>query len=369
MAKDTCSEDIDENYSDASAEIDRLIINELLTSAKYAIDTGKTASDIAPTFALFYKDAVIKSAHETLGLYLGTQSNLNVRLPTRSRKIDKDDAKSTDLKNIVEAIRQIDWTGAKFPFVASDISQVCHVYGNLRDEVQMRSEMQRISNRLSNLEELLKSIPNIAQRIDAVMSTVKLTPPTTPSVVCSTDESNLQIPSTSYKDKLTAKALTPLQEPKDTQVHPKINKGPLLPPWQTVMSKRKSKKKDKCVVGMDESSDLLCSEVRPLKLFVTRCHAELKSEKLHDYLTKNRKLNIISIEKMKTRFDTYSSWKVVLNKMAHDRTEILKPENWPKNIIVRPFLQNRQHAGATNKNYQVRPTTVPLEPPSPSWRT
>lgn len=113
----------------------------------------------------------------------------------------------------------------------------------------------------------------------------------------------------------------------------------------------------------------------------------MKSDQLHEYLSKNRSLNVISIDKIKTRFDTYSSWKVVLTKAGQDKREIMKPEMWPKNTIVRPFLPSRQASGGTrNDNIVTRvtnfvPTTsadnlnhrgpkaVSNEPPSPSWRT
>lgn len=380
----------DDNCSDAGNETDNLIINELLTSIKHAIDTGKSANDIAPSFVLFYKDAVIKSAHEALASYLGTVETLNVKLPTRSRKIDKDDAKSTDVKNIVEVVRQIDWKGLNFPFVASDITQVCFVYGNLRDEVQMRSEMQRINSRLSNLEELLKAIPSLSNRIDTAVNAFKLTPPTTPNLGVPVVGSNFKTPGFSYKDKLTSNNANTADV--DAQIKSvRIDNGAPSPqtPWKTVVTKKRSKKKVQCVVGQDESSGLLSSEVRPLKLFVTRCHAEMKKEQLHEYLSNNRELKVISIDKMKTRFDTYSSWKVVINRAENDKTDIMKPEKWPKNTIVRPFLQSRQHfrdhrndhirgppilpnyiaSSSLNNTNRMEPNVVAIDPPSPSWRT
>lgn len=39
--------------------MNRLIINELFTSDKYSIATGKPAYDIAPSFAPYYENAVV----------------------------------------------------------------------------------------------------------------------------------------------------------------------------------------------------------------------------------------------------------------------------------------------------------------------
>lgn len=235
---------LDDNSSD-SGVTDHLIVNEFLTSVKHAIDTGKSASDIAPSFVLFYKDADIKSAHEALTLYIGTLDNLNVKLSARSRKIDKEDAKLTDVKNIVEAIRQIDWKGVKFPFVASEITKVCFVYGNLRDKLQMRSEMHRINTRLTNLEDLLKSIPSLGNRIDSVINSIKLTPPPTPSL-----EDNPKTSGFTYKDKLTANnVVTPTTNigatPSFTVVKDKNTSNvkddnSAQTPWKTVLIRKKT---------------------------------------------------------------------------------------------------------------------------------
>lgn len=158
---------------------DTLIVNELLASATHAIDTGKLTTDIVPSFVLFYDDLEVKSAHEVLSSHI-SRSELKVKLSTRSRKIDKEEAKSTDIKNIIDALRLIDWADQKVPFVVSDISRICHVYGALRDEIQMRSEMPRINQRLLSLEKLLQGIPNITSRIDTAITAINPTPPSTP---------------------------------------------------------------------------------------------------------------------------------------------------------------------------------------------
>lgn len=115
---------------------------------------------------------------------------------------------------------------------------------------------------------------------------------------------------------------------------------PPSPSWRTVVTKRQHKKKQP-VVGNDDSSGLLSTDIRPLKLFVTRFHPDTKSEDMTNYLQNSKGWKLISIDKLKTKYDSYSSWKIVLNKSGLEKSEILKPENWPKGVLVRPFLINR----------------------------
>ncbi len=215
-----------------------LVINELLASAKHAIDTGKLTTDIVPSFVLFYDDNSVKSAHEALASFLIKKDMKSVKLSSRSLKVDKDDAKSTDIRNMVEVLRLIDWEDKKVPFVVSDISQICHVYGAIRDEIQMRSEMLRMNQRLSSLEKLLQNMPSLTTRIDTAISAMKPTPPPTPTFppLISMGSGNFKTP---YKDKLILKA-------QETQQH-KLNLSenasdsvatPPSPSWRVAAPRR-----------------------------------------------------------------------------------------------------------------------------------
>lgn len=339
MAPDGSSDKSDDELNFTES----LVINELLASAAHAIDTGKLTTDIVPSFALFYDDNIVKSAHEALSSYLIRNDLKCVKLPSRSRKIDKDDAKTTDIRNMIEALRLIDWQDKKPPFVVSDISRICHVYGALRDEVQMRSEMLRMNQRLSSLEKLLKSIPSLTTRIDTAISVMKPTPPPTPTLspFISMPGGNFQKPT--YKDKVVVNA------PKAGQ-HVKISNEndddkiatPPSPSWRVAAPRRQQKTKKPPVVGLDDNSGLLSSDVRPCKLFATRFHPDTKAEEMTNYLEKNRGWKVIAVEQLKTKYDSYSSWKLIVNKSGMDKTEIMKPENWPKGVLVRPFLISRK---------------------------
>lgn len=318
---------------------DTLIVNELLASATHAIDTGKLTTDIVPSFVLFYDDLEVKSAHEALSSHIN-QCEMKVKLSTRSRKSDKDEAKSTDIKNIIDALRLIDWADQKVPFVVSDISRICHVYGALRDEIQMRSEMQRINQRLLSLEKLLQSIPNITSRIDTAITAINHTPPTTPLIPFPLSFQGQ--PRMTYKDKVTVntqKAAPQIQRQNES-TEDEVPTPP-SPSWRTVATKRQHRAKKQPVVGNDDSSGLFSTDVRPLKLFVTRFHPDTKSEDMTNYLQNSKGWKVISIDKLKTKYDSYSSWKVVLNKSGLEKSEILKSESWPKGVLVRPFLTNR----------------------------
>lgn len=373
---DSCSNDSEDHFADAPESTEKLIVNELLTSAKHAIDTGKSSTDIIPSFLLFYDDKAIKSAHEALSSFIGNQEELkSFRFSSRSRKTDKEEAKSTDIKNIVEALRKIDWKCEIFPFVASDISKVCYVYGSVRDEIQMRSEIHRINNRLAGLEELLQGIPGIANRIDAAVNSMKVTPPTTPDLGIPNQDAIPVVQGFSFKDKLlTKKVVTTIPKEiqraaKHTENTPTADLSPPSPSWKTVVTKRLQKKRKQPIVGMNESSTLLSSDVRPMKLFVTRCHSEMKHEDLQNHLTINQKLKIISIDKLTTRFNTYSSWKIVINRVALEKCDIMKPDNWPKGTLVYPFIERRPNSYKNQmNNMNEGPSKRASSPPSPSWR-
>lgn len=349
-------EETEKAFFDAISE-DQLIIDELLASGVHAINTGKLTVDITPSFSLFYDDKAVKAAHEKLKNYISSRPDLkNIKLSTKSRKVDKNEAKSTDLTNIIDALRSIDWTGRILPFVVADISQICKVYGGLRDEIQLRDEVSQMKTRLENLEKILPNLRDVSTKVDTIVNNIKhlennenkqaTSKPLFREIVITTGQKE----NTNRKNQRKPQTDTK-QPPPHSHSQDEVRLTPPSPSWKVVTTRKRPKKHP--LVGMEESDQLKSSEIRPIKLFVTRCHADTTGDSMQQYLENKRQWSVLAVEQVKTRFNTYSSWKVILNKCDLARSEIMKPENWPKGVMVSPFFVKR-NVGTFNRENSVK---------------
>jgi len=91
-----------------------------------------------------------------------------------------------------------------------------------------------------------------------------------------------------------------------------------------------------------DSDSIQSSCVRPLKLFVTRCDVNATPERLQNELVERNKWDIMNVESLKTRFDNYKSFKLVINRANAPVTDFLRPECWPKGLMVREFKPPRR---------------------------
>ncbi|CAL8069011.1 unnamed protein product [Orchesella dallaii] len=349
MAGDTKSDEVSEAGSQSQENTEKYIIDELISSAFQAIIEGRTNDEIANCFAIFYDDSAIISARDKL-------QNL-IAIPKRSTRRDKDGlGRAKDVTEIIVALRKIDFRGQNIRVIVSDLNQVCHVDSELEDELQLRHEIRLLRSRLAKVEEMCGSIMGISNKLDNIETTLN-----------SINSSNV---SQSYSDKiksgasLTSSSLVPSASTQDISekipemcdrpksinpfvTDPNENRRFLPTPaessgWKTVS--RKKQRIQRHVLGCNETATVKSSGVKVMRLFVSRCHPNTTPEMLTHDLTETSNLDILAIEKLKTRFDTYASFKITINKNEVETKDILNQGNWPKGIFVRPYLTNRWNA-------------------------
>jgi len=119
--------------------------------------------------------------------------------------------------------------------------------------------------------------------------------------------------------------------------------------WKQIL--RRKKRSDKCVTGNMESDSIQSSGVRPLKLFITRCDVSATAEKLQDELLDRNKWNILETEQLKTRFENYKSFKMVINRGNLSIKDFLRPECWPKGLMIREFRPPRRYSPSQGQGF------------------
>ena len=105
--------------------------------------------------------------------------------------------------------------------------------------------------------------------------------------------------------------------------------------WKLIEIK-KSKSKPK--IGKNENSSLKVVKKyhKPTNLFVSRFHPETTQNEIELYAKdKFSQLNFIEVTKLKTKYDTYSSFKLTIEGIPLN--ELFKEDNWPKGVFVKRF--------------------------------
>lgn len=359
-SKSSCNED-SERYEEAVTgdETDEFVVDELLASCWFALDTGKTIPEIEASFGNYYQKETVNEAYEKLAGFLSTVPDWKIKLPRKSSK------KETDIKNVVEVVRLMDSQNKGNPFVAKDLSKVCRVYGGLGEEIQLRDEVHRVTVRLVEVEQLLKGLVGINERMDNI--TAALLPlrnlkiseiPTAPATPAEgPPQRPVNLP---FNAIVKGVDMNPATEKVSEPVGNEMSSGetcetndlgpssPISPSWQQAVKrqtrrKQQQQKKNLVVVGSTTSQRIQASGVRPVHMFVSRCHTKTTKEDISAFL-EEKSLKPIGVEPIKTKFDTYSSWKVTFNKLAVKKQEVMKAENWPQGVMVREYIPKR---GAT----------------------
>jgi len=333
------------------------IINELLASACHAITTSKTDEQIATSFALFYDDDSVKEAYDKLKIFYS--------LPRRCQKKDRVEARIKDVSEIVNALREIDWTAKNVQFLVSDISKICYVHGGLGDEIQMRDELQQVKRRLSAMEEQVSINADMNSKVNQILETVnrlKDAPNTsTYSDVLKNVKSTPPLDFVRNKRQVEPVIKRPnafqsmnpfMRDPNESRkaTHFQNHSTP-TEQWTEVKRKKHVKKKVHVTGNCDDDTGewmIKSSCTRPLKLFVSRCEEKTTTDELKSFLTGKHKWNVMNVDKLNTRFGTYSSFKVTLNRKDASISDFLKPEMWPSGIMVRLFLTKRWGAASSN---------------------
>ncbi|CAL8109879.1 unnamed protein product [Orchesella dallaii] len=294
-------------------------------------------------------------------------------LPRRSQKKDKAEARVKDLSEIVIALRKIDSKGKDIQFHVSDLTQVCYVHETIGDEIQLLNEVQQLKKRLSVMEDLVKAQDSMSSKIDELLGLVSSSQTVAQKSYSNIlkaikpnhqpeSDSNLQLgdnptpPSTANQRPLfITKTINPfVKDPTDFRKFPQ-NIQHSTPTevnnWKLVQRKKTKTKKrhvaGNCSNDDDDEETIKSSFVKPLRLFVTRCAENTTPEKLKSFLMKTRKFYVMSVEQLNARFSSYTSFNVTIKRKEKSVSEFLKPELWPKDIMVRLFMLKRLGAFGT----------------------
>ena len=100
------------------------------------------------------------------------------------------------------------------------------------------------------------------------------------------------------------------------------------------------KKQKKNVVGSRMSSgSLLRSASRMADLYVGNCDVDVTPESIIEYIYSETKIKVQKCEKLETKFDDYTSFKVTM--LINDRTNLLSADVWPNGIVCRKYYKPR----------------------------
>lgn len=307
----------------------------------------------------------------------------------------------------METLKQLDLFGKSVLFLIANINRICHVFGALRDEIQMRHELQTQSDRTSALEAMFKShMSTISTKIDNISSMVednqgghtrmysevtKSASRSTvsqvedvgsgdpPGVSDSTDEAcrlggagrvaeevkpiqinpaqiTLPIPNMSTAD-TTPKTSTPILElpspswkgaPKTVSERKGGNVQQKPKEGWIVQKKkqRKQKRPSNIMMGQNVCHDLKSSDKQPLRLFVSWCHVETTAESITTYLQGKGSWKVSSVTEYKTQFDFFKSFVIVIQADTDKTKDYLNPAQWPKGWYVKKYYPQRKRASS-----------------------
>jgi len=353
----TCDNESETEGKTIKTSTRKNIINELLASLRHAIICGKTDAEITQAFVAFYDDSAVKKARDALNPFCN--------LPKRSARTKKDPAATEaarviDVNEMVGACRVLDYAGLNLNFVICNISEICYVNSGLGDELHLRNELRQMQHRLSTVESICKSLSLLTEKIDGMQGTLNAleTAVKTPSyrdklkVSLSNDDQSVNNGASSS---ITAKSSRPNIQPRPTTINPWAKdpfdarrNQPILQPyqstpnlesneWKTVTKKKRPMRH---VVGSSENYSIKATAVKPFKVFATKVHRDTNVDDFKSHFM-NLNWEMLAIEQLKTRYDTYNFYKITLNKFGNGNKEFLKPEHWPKGVLVRPFLTKR----------------------------
>lgn len=84
------------------------------------------------------------------------------------------------------------------------------------------------------------------------------------------------------------------------------------------------------------------------ELFVTRLDPTTTTQDLDNYLLNNLKLGLNSFKcnKLKTKYDTYSSFHLLID--SNDYEKVLHEDVWPEGILIKPFFKKEKISESKN---------------------
>lgn len=336
-----------------------VVISNLLTSAVFAISTGRTAEDVSATFSRFYNNGEIQLAQEKL-------ISVGCKLARRSSR-NENSLKEKHIGEIMNALSLLDWKSKNITFAADDLSRICHVPTNLDDEIQLRTEMETMKKRFQDLEELCKSMIGEMQNLNEKVSNCSTDFRSTTGIMLqqmqkSTDPQIVPLanPSVSmitkpwqnpersrdfFKPRVpppTTFSSTPLS-PSDRRLHPLFREpGEILAKakhddWETA----RPRKKKQMIVGKGQQSSIKAVKpIRTSSIFLTRCDSGTQESEVKKYLEDENSWDC-TVTKLNTRQNTYASFRVDITFTDKNPQEFLNPDCWPPETYIRKYHRER----------------------------
>lgn len=364
--------------------VDDLIISELLTSAKHAINAGKPVDNVVLTFARFYNEGEILVAREKL-------EGVGAKLPQR-KTARNTVSKEAALTEVLKALVDLDAKGTDIVFAAVNLNRICFVEDGLNDEIQMRSVVTSVTKKMEDLETSYHDVVTFLQSLNdrtssacteikkivaeakmdasrgalfsSVVQTTPASTPLSPPPAHSASEIKVTkivpqpLPLRTSPQIQTVKLMTPPKRstaprpvapeelsPSDPRNPQGAGRGEDV--WKTVSNRRRKL----TVIGTATTS--IIKTVKPTRptntissIFISRCAPETTVEQMREYCSNERSLEVSDVEKItSTRSNNHcSSFRVDFRNQGNWSTKVLKPENWPKNMIVRKWYPARQTA-------------------------
>lgn len=295
------------------------IVNELLASLIHAFQVRELSVEDAMN--RFY---TVFSATDLERAYAECASVCE--LPLRCKSGDKTRKHATDMFNLFGALSKVDWNSATVRFVAVNTDKVVRVENEDPAYRDMYRAIRALEEKLAaHYDEKLGELCNTVQLLQSKLEkmTVNAVPhPTRPATYSSAVKDDKTSNREQTRKKVTNITL-PIQHPQPTENQ-----------WKTVKPK-KSKKPP--VTGLRSAQSISSCDVRPLRLFVSRCSPTTTTAKLKDYLSKEHDWNILEVVSLQAKYNTYTSFKVVLDRKDGKVKDFLDPQCWPQGLLVRIY--------------------------------
>ena len=109
-------------------------------------------------------------------------------------------------------------------------------------------------------------------------------------------------------------------------------------PWRTV----DNRKKHKGIVGTKKNTSHFQCNMKTVDLFITGCGKTTQPNNLVDYCKEVLNITPVECKPLETRVTRDNSFKLTV--YLSDRPNLLIPDNWPENTVVKKFFYRRGQA-------------------------
>ena len=211
----------------------------------------------------------------------------------------------------------------------------------LQELKYLRKEMTDMASKCNELDALKAEVDQIKKFITKTPSqdlSPQEYPPLVAEPVISTGQqksmANTQQETSTRETKETtakfsyAKTLTAAPARRETTTAPK----------STVQSNDLQRRKP-AVIGRKSTDKIRVNRNRLMKLFVSRLLPDTTEKDMSTYLKEEVGVDAKCI-KLKTKFDTYASFKIEIN--CEPSLDVYSPDIWPKGLLVKRFFENNK---------------------------